>query len=75
MRHQCVRRRAHPGLEGVRLFLYQIRVAPRPEQLQLKFQFQKKRQGGNQCRPGPPVDPVSSRGVDLALEQLHRHGQ
>jgi hypothetical protein len=54
---------AHLGLEGIRLILCQVRTAHGPEQLQLGFQ-----QDGNQCKPGPLVDPVSSRGVNPTHE-------
>jgi hypothetical protein len=30
--------------------------------------------GGNQCRTGPPADPVSGHSIDLALKQLRRRG-
>jgi hypothetical protein len=38
-RCQWVLGHAHPGLEGIRLILYQVHITPRSEQLQLDFQL------------------------------------
>jgi hypothetical protein len=65
----------HLGPEGVRLILCQVYMASGPELLWLRFQFQKMPQGGNQHRLGTPANLVSGRGIDSALEQLHRCGQ
>jgi hypothetical protein len=65
----------HLGLEGIHLILHQVRVALRSMQLQLSPQLQKMQQGDNQCRPGTSMDPVSSCGINVVLEQLRRLGQ
>jgi hypothetical protein len=74
MRCQQIQGRAHPDPEGNCLILNQVHATSRPEHLQLSLQLREMQHGGNQCRTGPPTNPVSSRSVDAAFEQLHRRG-
>jgi hypothetical protein len=64
-----------PGSRGHLLGPLSGPCCPEPEQLQPGFQFWKMQQSGNQRRLSPPAHPVSGHGVDLALDQLHCHGQ
>jgi hypothetical protein len=42
--------------------------------LQLWFQLWEMRHDGNQRKMGPPADPISGCGINLALKQLHHRG-
>jgi hypothetical protein len=58
------------GPIGLLLTLHQIRVVPKPKQLQLSLQLREVLQDGGQCQPGPLMDPTFNCHIDATLDQI-----